>query len=314
MQSIYFLTVNYYSTDWIAKLWDSILLQASLGQTELGQAWSGKLVIVNNSVDDQAIAAWVKKENVKEKIHLIFALENLGFGKGCNLGLDWIYDQNPEALIWLINPDAFLPPNSLAQVQQVFRANNQISILCTVIRTATNPEIKSETSEIQFAGGSFNSLTGEILEITEISAANPENLIETDWLSGCSLILNLSQFQKCPKFSEDYFLYYEDFDFCRRYAQMGHRILLAREIFIYHQVSAIAKKYPISKVRHEIYGYLISLEKYCEPKVVYQRIFRILIAAIWQFSWYPQRSLGKLQGLYKFWLETKGQDVNILPD
>jgi N-acetylglucosaminyl-diphospho-decaprenol L-rhamnosyltransferase len=299
LQAIYFLTVNYYSTNWIAKLWDSICLQNDVGQI---------LVIVNNSVGDREIHTWVEKENQKNKIQLISASENLGFGRGCNLGIDWIYAQNLEALIWLINPDALLPIDSLLQVRQIFQENAQISILGTMI--------KSEMNEIQFAGGSFNAQTGEILEIAEIPASNPRNLIETEWLSGCSLIVNLSQFKSCPKFSEDYFLYYEDFDFCRRYAQMGHKIWLSTDIFVFHQVSAIASKYPITKVRHEIHSYLITLKKYCEAKVLYQRSLRILLAAIWQFPFSPKKSLGKLQGLSKFWLKTitTGQDVDTLRD
>jgi len=31
---------------------------------------------------------------------------NLGFGSGCNLGL-LIYAQDTQAIVWLINPDAY---------------------------------------------------------------------------------------------------------------------------------------------------------------------------------------------------------------
>jgi N-acetylglucosaminyl-diphospho-decaprenol L-rhamnosyltransferase len=302
----YFLTVNFYSSQWIAKLWDSIAVQS--GDESI-------LVVVNNAIDDMAIATWIETEiekiNKGEKIQLISAPKNLGFGKACNLGLNWIRDRDKQALVWLINPDARLSEKSLVQVQHIFQTNPAISILGTTIKSESS---QNNPESILFAGGSFNPDNGEIKELIESSSSNDidnqdlretRDLRETKWLSGCSLILNLANFTECPFFSEDYFLYYEDFDFCQRYARTGHKIWFSDRIFVYHQVSAIAKKYPITKVRHEIYGYLISLKKYCSQSVLNQRLRRILFAAIWQFPRHPQRSLGKFQGLYQFWQKTK---------
>lgn len=272
---MYLLTVSYFSHLWIRHLWQSV------------DDPTIKLVVVNNGVSDGELASWVAGQD--DRVILLQAGANLGFGRGCNLGLAWIYERDPQGLVWLINPDAMLLPGAIAKLRQVFAIHPQISILGTV---TVNPG-----GAVSFGGGSFNPATGEIIELKQM----PPCLTETAWLSGCSLALNLTGFMGCPEFSSDYFLYYEDFDFCRRYIQVGYGIWLTPEILIVHHGSAIASRYPLLQIRHQIYGYLLSLAKHAHPGVARQRSLRILLAAIAQFLFLPRRSLGKLWGIMMYW-------------
>lgn len=68
--------------------------------------------------------------------------------------------------------------------------------------------------KVWFGGGNF------IFEIGKIIVNNFFYKIEIliiDWVIGCSMLINMNNFEKCFEFDEDYFLYYEDFDFCRCY-------------------------------------------------------------------------------------------------
>ncbi|MDX1976938.1 MAG: glycosyltransferase family 2 protein [Pseudanabaenaceae cyanobacterium bins.68] len=272
---MYLLTVNYFSRAWVEQLWQSV---------DQAQA---VLVVVNNAPLDQEIISWVAEQG--SGVVLLQAGTNLGFGRGCNLGLTWIYDRDRDAVVWLLNPDARLLPEAIATLSQILSSHPHISILGTVIL--------EPGGKVSFGGGGFNPKSGEILELQRL----PTQITETAWLSGCSLVLNLAKFATCPEFSPDYFLYYEDFDFCRRYAQAGHQIWLTPELRVIHQGSAIARQYPLLKLRHQIYGYLISLQKYGAAGVAGWRSGRIFLAAIAQLPISPGRSLGKLWGLGMFW-------------
>jgi GT2 family glycosyltransferase len=68
---IYFLTVNYYSTNLITKLLDS--LPSCCND-------SYKIIIINNSPDDNSIYQLKNQSTI-----IIEAENNLGFGGGCNL-------------------------------------------------------------------------------------------------------------------------------------------------------------------------------------------------------------------------------------
>ncbi len=99
---IYLLTVNYNCAELIKRLIAS-----------LNDDLSATLIIVNNSTEDKNIQSLAA-----ERVKIIEAGENLGFGKGCNLGLDWIYQQDKEAIVWLVNPDAYLLPDSLEKASK----------------------------------------------------------------------------------------------------------------------------------------------------------------------------------------------------
>lgn len=89
---LYFLIINYNSSELIQRLINS------LGSNKL----KIQIIIINNSLEDQAILK-LKAVNIK----IITAPENLGFGRACNLGLNWIFRRNRQAIVWLINPDAY---------------------------------------------------------------------------------------------------------------------------------------------------------------------------------------------------------------
>lgn len=207
---IYWITVNYYSSALVGRLIDSI-------PEEFQPDY--RVIIVNNSADDHSIFA-LKSDHVV----ILTSPANLGFGKACNLGLDWVYRQNSQAMVWLINPDAYFPEgrNNSDLIQDFVEfpiAHPEVSILGTVIYT---PE-----GRVEFSGGEFNPKTGYIapktnLEVFPVS----KSYIPTSWVSGCSMVIVLKNFQACPQFDPDYFLYYEDFDFCQRYQQQGHRITI----------------------------------------------------------------------------------------
>lgn len=102
----------------------------------------------------------------------------------------------------------------------------------------------------------------------------------TDWVTGCSILINFKNFKSCPEFDQDYFLYYEDFDFCRRYAKQGHKIAITQKISVVHKPSSITNKNPDLKLEHSIYSYLLSLEKHTSRLVLIYRLIRITITAL----------------------------------
>jgi GT2 family glycosyltransferase len=276
---IYFLTVNYYSTNLIAKLISSLPRDKKLGF---------QVIIINNSCDDNSIVS-LKDENVI----ILNATKNLGFGNACNLGLKFIYAQEPQAIVWIINPDAYLIESDLEKVQSFFKSYPEISILGTIIHTPAD--------EVWFAGGYFNVKKGEISSRNFFTEQN-QDYIKCDWITGCSFIINLSNFGKCPLFDPAYFLYYEDFDFCQRYAQQGHLIAVTQKFGVIHQPSSITNKYVFRKIKNSTYGYLLSLDRYTNQLVFSLRLSRLFFYALFLMFIKPQIGLGKIYGVFLyFW-------------
>ena len=278
---IYFLTVNYNSAALIIRLIDSLSLNKGI---------TYQLIVINNSPQDKKI---YNLEN--DRVHIIEAEKNLGFARACNLGLNSIYQQNPQALVWLINPDAYLTSSNLEQVPRFFSQHHHLSILGTTIYTPTG--------EIWFAGGAFSLESGAIVTINSLDKSTEKDYWESDWVSGCSLLINFKNFDYCPQFDGSYFLYYEDFDFCRRYALMGHQIAVSDRFSVMHEPSSIANRNQINKIRHSTYSYLLTLQRYTCPKIFWLRFVRLLVHALIIVPVKPQLALGKIIGIYKYFTQ-----------
>jgi len=277
---IYFLTVNYYSSELLKTLINSI------NSLAINQDIYKQLVIVNNSPDDLAV-----KELVDKQVFLIEANQNIGFGQACNLGLNWIYDQNKQAIVWLINPDAYLLPDSYSKLIKFFTLDSSVSILGTVVNTPDQ--------QVWFAGGIFQPNTG-LIDVQTVIDSSKDLLTKTPWVTGCSMVINLGKFAECPQFDPDYFLYYEDFDFCQRYEKLGHIVAIAPQISVVHQPSSITSKNPDLKIQYSIYSYLLSLEKHTNRLVLWYRLLRILVTA---FLFLPKDyhlSMNKLKAIFKY--------------
>ncbi|QFS45332.1 glycosyltransferase [Nostoc sphaeroides] len=274
---IYFLIVNYYSTDLVFKLTSSINKTSRVNY---------KIIIINNSPDDNSI------DNLKTESVLIFdAGTNLGFGCACNLGLKWIYIQDPQAYVWIINPDAYLIENTLDKVKPFFELHPEISILGTLIYTPTG--------EVWFAGGRFIAKTGAI--ITQKKLINIDTgYVNCDWVSGCSLIVNLNKFPKCPNFDSAYFLYYEDVDFCLHYAKQGHIVAINNNLSVLHQPSSITNRNEFKKIRNSTYSYLLTMGKYTNRFVFNVRLTFQILKAISAIMLKPQAALGKICGIWDY--------------
>lgn len=273
---IYFLTVNYYSTNLVAQLINSLPNDISIQY---------KILIINNSPEDDSI------HNLQsESVMIIDAESNIGFGNACNLGIKWIYTQDTQAIIWIINPDAYLAENTL-DINRFFKLHPEISILGTIIHTPTG--------EIWFAGGRFLRTTGSILTQDMLTNTDAE-YVACDWVSGCSLIINLANFRECPLFDPAYFLYYEDFEFCRRYANEGYLIAITKQFGVLHQPSSITNRNVFLKTKHSTYSYLLTLEKHTNKLVYLLRLIRLICYAILLIFVKPQIALGKLYGVLNY--------------
>jgi N-acetylglucosaminyl-diphospho-decaprenol L-rhamnosyltransferase len=241
--AIYFITINYHCSDLIQEL---IAATAALGATNY-EFW-----VVNNSPADAGVAALAGLDRTQ----VIEAGGNLGFGRACNLALEHLYRHHPDALVWLLNPDARLTPNAIDYVCQCLAADPAIAILGTRIRDLEG--------RLWFSHGTFNPWLGTLKHRDDgvDCAPQPVATHPTRWVSGCSMVLNLAAFDHCLRFDPQYFLDYEDADLCERYFRQGQRLRVTQAVLVEHQVSAITSRSPRAKFRHATFSKLYFLDRH----------------------------------------------------
>jgi N-acetylglucosaminyl-diphospho-decaprenol L-rhamnosyltransferase len=275
---IYFITVNYYSVPFIEKLLQSF---------DKSEESLFTFIIVNNSPDDELIDTFSGRN-----LQVLNTQENLGFGQACNIGLNWVYQQDPQAIVWLINPDAYLLTPSVQKASQFFQKYPEISILGTTIW--------EPNGKISFGQGQFNPGKGTIIASEILPTELSKPYLPAEWVSGCSLLINLQKFTECPQFDPDFFLYYEDFDFCRRYAKQGHFIALTNQLQVIHAASSITSRFQDLKIQQSIYSYLLALEKNTSSVVLFSRLLKITGSSLISLPFHPVMALNKLKGVVKY--------------
>lgn len=276
---LYLLTVNYQSADLIQRLLRSLEMAA-------WPDWT--CVIVNNSPTDQVISLLASTS-----VKVLEAGDNLGFGGGCNVGLEWIYARDPGAIVWLLNPDTVLPadlqPDALSRAVAFCQDYPHLAIVGTCV---------DEPSGLcWFGSGQFNPADGDI----SVQCSRPTHTgdyWETGWVTGCSMILQLANFPDCPHFDPAYFLYYEDFDFCQRYSALG--MAVTDRIRVIHYPSSITDRNLDLKVQHTVYSYLLALSRYTHGSVFLYRLGRILGHALRQSGKNPQKAIAIIKGVLKY--------------
>lgn len=138
-----------------------------------------------------------------------------------------------------------------------------------------------------------------------------QDYISCDWVSGCSLLLNLKNFAEPPTFDEQYFLYYEDLDFCQRHRVQGHLVAMTSKFSVIHAPSSITNQNQFNKIKHSTFSYFLTLHKY-SPKLIQTFCFiKLFIYAIILLPLKPDVAIGKLVGITNYLHYLKLNQTNI---
>ena len=157
-----------------------------------------KVIIVENSKNKN-----LKKELEKKysNVSCIIADTNLGYSKSNNLGLSKVSTR--YSLI--LNPDTLLEENTLNNFISSVKKNNDFAILGPLLYQGKNYSLDTL------------------------------NQIEVENLKGFAMFLNMEKFKKIGFFDENFFLYFEEIDLCKRVRNFKEKIYLDPTIKIFHK-------------------------------------------------------------------------------
>ncbi len=158
------------------------------------------VIIVENSNNNSFKNEIEKKyPNVK----CVLTGENLGYAKGNNLGLSMV--RTPYALI--LNPDASLEKDTIYNFLTLADKVKDFSII--------GPAKQNELSK-------------------EVFYKNKEDTFEVNHLKGFAMFLNMKEFEEIGFFDENFFIYLEEIDLCKRLRKKNKKIYLNKKIIINH--------------------------------------------------------------------------------
>jgi GT2 family glycosyltransferase len=245
-----------------------------------------KIIVVENSNDQEL------KEKIQSKyknVDCILSEENLGYGAGNNLGLSKVLTN--YALI--VNPDVTLEKDT---IDNFFLTINNVKNF-GIIAPISKDEI-----------------------YTNFSIDNDKNLKEVESVKGFAMFLSMNNLKEIKFFDENFFLYFEEIDLCKRIRKNDIKIYIDPSIKVNHlggtsHNSEINKTMELSRNWHWMwssfyyhkkhYGYINALLK-ISPKLLsslIKFIFYLLIFQKFKSDIYKHRVFGIINSvlLKKSW-------------
>ena len=220
MKKVYIILLNYNGYNDTIECINSIKSNIDLNKFEI-------IVVDNNSTDN----SYQKLKKV-EGIILIKANQNNGFSAGNNIGIKYALKKCAEYVI-LLNNDTIVTKNCFDKMLNIMEENKDIGIMGNKVLYYSNKDI------INTYGGGINFNRGTAMLGYENKYNTPDipKFMDTEFICGCCMLIRKEVFEKIGYLPEEYFMYYEDVDFCVN-ASKFFRLSVCGDSEIYHKVSA----------------------------------------------------------------------------
>lgn len=196
-----------------------------------------EVVVIDNGSKEPFEA---KKDEFKNyKLHILKSDQNLGFSGGQNLGIKYALEKNADFVV-VLNNDVLINSNLIVELLKTFELKKDAGLVSPKIYFAKGYEFHKDRygnkdlgKVFWYAGGimDWNNIIGSHRGVDEVDKGQYDQLIKTDFTSGCCVMIKREVFDRIGLFDEKYFLYYEDNDLCQRAKKM--------EFVCYYQPKAI---------------------------------------------------------------------------
>lgn len=256
---------------------------------------SREIIVVDNasarSADIAAIVA------ASPGVQLLATGGNVGFATGMNIGLRAARGE----VVLMTEDDMVLDPDALERLVDADRAATAPSLFSGVIRDY-------DTGVVWSAGGSHQ--LDRVYRTSDVhrgeSTVDAPALFDTEYITGAYVFGRASLLRTLGGYRDDYFMYWEDVEFCHRARRRGVRLQIVRdagarhftpasgvgsELIQYHKVKNMLATYALHAALRDLpmallrYGVVDTLRAMARRDGV-----RVRLRAVWWFA----ANLGRL--------------------
>ncbi|MBI5915360.1 MAG: glycosyltransferase family 2 protein [Bacteroidetes bacterium] len=295
------ITINYNSLEVTCELLESI---RKVGYKNV------EVIVVDNASNENP-EGYLSK--YYPEIIFIRSEKNFGFAGGNNLGIS----ASRGSFLFFLNNDAELSDGAIEKLLNLFSQNSRIGIASPKI-CYHNARPGSEPDVIQYAGTTHvhpltarNSTLGE----RQIDNGQYQTAQPTAYAHGAAMMVPREVVEKVGGMPEEFFLYYEELDWCEQIRRAGYEIWVEPNAKIYHKES-----YSVSKISALKTYYLNRNRLLFMRRNRSRREWRMFCVFLFLFT-VPKNSLlyllkGEQANLKAFWkaIRWNFSDEKIRPD
>lgn len=161
------------------------------------------------------------------RVRVLESPKNGGFGAGNNFAMrPALASADPPEFVYILNSDAFPAPDAIEKLLTFLEEHPKVGIAGSAIfgtddlPHTTAFRFPSVWSELE--SGLALGVVSKLLASQRVTIApRPESTCEVDWLAGASMMLRSEMLREIGLFDEEFFLYFEETDLCRRAKRAG---------------------------------------------------------------------------------------------
>lgn len=200
------------------------------------------IVVVDNDSKDNSveyIQAAITHEGWNDWATLIASDVNGGFSYGNNVAIrTGLRSSNPPEYVYLLNPDTQVFPGAVQALVDFLNNHPKVGIAGSALSTEDGspwpyafrfPNILSEIDR-GMRLGVVSKLLNKWIVPQEMGQASTQ----VDWLPGASMMIRREVFDSVGLMDEDYFLYFEETDFCLQAFRTGWQCWYVPQSHVMH--------------------------------------------------------------------------------
>lgn len=195
-----------------------------------------EIFVVDNASNDDSvdrIKRSIKKHNW-HRVSVIQSSANNGFSSGNNIGIDG----STSEFVLLLNSDTIVRPDAIELLVKTLQDNPQMGM--------TSPRLEWPDGTPQESCFRFHrpinelirsAATGPITKLLsryEVPLRVSDEISFPEWTSFACVLIRRKVFEDIGLLDEDFFMYFEDVDFCKRAQEAGWQIIHNPQAHVVH--------------------------------------------------------------------------------
>ncbi|MHB1323613.1 MAG: glycosyltransferase family 2 protein [Coriobacteriia bacterium] len=262
------------------------------------------LVVVDNDSADGSGIRLAERFASESQVEVLLAERNLGFAGGNNLGIRHALDAGAE-YVWLLNNDTVVDPPALRELVSAAQEHPEAGMVGSKVFYFDRPNV------LWFAGGVIKTHrdgTTYHRGMNEVDTGAYDAPAYVDYVTGCSLLTSAEVVRSIGLMAEEYFLYWEEVDWCDRARAAGYSSLCIPTSRVWHKVGgSLGADASWTRIRYDARNRLLFYRRN-RPKDMPRVLFWLnrQIVTLTLVRGKPQHSAALLRGELDYFLGKRG--------
>jgi N-acetylglucosaminyl-diphospho-decaprenol L-rhamnosyltransferase len=208
---------------------------------ELAKVGESRVIVVDNDSGDGSFERLVEAARVHGWAPQVVVIQtgyNGGYGYGVNVGakaaMSW---PTAPRYLYVLNSDASPLPGSLERLVRFMDEHPSVGLAGSTVHNDDGsfvsafrfPSVLSE-----FESNANLGIVSRLLDKRRVPLGPPGRTLGVDWVPGTNMFLRTQAFAKVGCFDEDFFLYFEEIDLCRRLHDAGYEVSFVEGAGVQH--------------------------------------------------------------------------------